>query len=141
MQSLKDFFSKKAAGFYVSALAAILSVVAAFVYIVGYIDSVYLSWWVFILSLLAALVFVVLSLFSRTAPWSPAAMGIAGLAAFLVFIRTVYIYLSEVFYGGINMESIMTIQPVFVACLLLLLGVLILSIAGIYMKQEKEEEK
>lgn len=141
MQALKEFFGKKGAGFYVCFAAALLAFVSAFVYVAGYRESVYMSWWVFALALVAAGSFVALSVFRITRPFSPVVLGVASFAMLLMFIRTVYMYLSEVFYAGLSFESFKLIAPAFFACTILMFVCVVLCVVGLCLKQEKARKE
>ena len=138
LMAFRQSFREKSVGFYVAVLTAGLSLVNAIVYVTGYASSEYFSWSVFVCALLAALSFAALCWNKFTLPFAPVVLGLFDLAAFLAFIRYTYAYLSEVFYGGITAEAFKTIEPIFIACVLLLLIGVILSIVAICLPQRKK---
>ena len=106
METVKKFFKKKTVGFYLSAVAALLSLVTAIVYAAAYNGSNYMSWAAFAMFVLAFVAFVALSLFGVTYRFAPAVGGVLDLIAMCLYIGAVYMYLSEVFYGGITAAAV-----------------------------------
>lgn len=137
MLPLKRFFGSKAAGFYVCLCALLLSLAAAVVYAACYNGTMYMSWWAFAVPLIAAAGFAGLSLFRATSVCAPAVLGLGDFTAFLLYIRHVYIYLSEVFYAGLSAEAFANIAPEFFACTLLFFAAFVLSVVGVCMRQSK----
>lgn len=137
-----EFHSKvKTAGFVVTAAAALLALVTGFVYLGGYVDSIYMSWWVFALSLIAAVVAGALITFRQTATFGALGVALLSFAALLVFIRKTYLYLSEVFYAGISAEAFANIDPYFAFSVVALLIAAILGNVGIYLLSAKGKAK
>lgn len=136
-------FRKKTVGFYLAAGAALLCIVAAVIYMAGFIGDrdlgSYYTAAVPALLIVGALLFVGLSLFKTTAPFAPALLGVFTLTAFCLVIRNSYMYLSTVFYGGISLDAIATIKFGFTGSLIFPFIALALALAGIIMKQRKEE--
>lgn len=138
MQKLIDLnFKEKTVGFYLSVAAAILSILLAIVYACGYNHSVYMSWTVFALALIAGIVFFILAIFKPTQPFAAVVMEVLVFLSFLVFIRTVYMYFSEVFYGGFSFSGLSNVNPIFYTCLILFILSIVLSNIGIYAKFNK----
>ena len=137
---LFEFDSKlKTVGFAITVAAAALALVATFVYLGGYVGSIYMSWWVFVLALLSALVAGALVTFKRTAPFAPLAAALFSFAALLVFIRVTYLYLSEVFYAGVSAEAFANIDFAFVFSVVALLISAVLGNVGIYLLSAKSK--
>ena len=137
METVKKFFKKKTVGFYLSAVAALLSLVTAIVYAAAYNGSNYMSWAAFAMFVLAFVAFVALSLFGVTYRFAPAVGGVLDLIAMCLYIGAVYMYLSEVFYGGITAAAMAELDPAFVFCLVASVVCIGLFIAGIFVRQRK----
>lgn len=143
---IKTFFQTRGAGFYVGAAGALLALIVSFVYLGGYVGSVYMSWWVFLLPLFSAILFAALSLFRITAPWAAVAVAALNFTAFLLFASATYLYLSQAFYAGVSWEAFQNIDPAFLVSALGLLIAFVLGNVSIYLnpsrtqKEEKEEE-
>ena len=138
MVDLKKLIKGKAAGFYLAASAALLSVVVAVVYAIGYAQSEYMSWTAFALALIAAIAFIGMSLFKITSPWASVALCAIDFISFLLYIHAVYMYLSEVFYGGVTLSAMVQLNPFFVVCSVIWLIAVIAGNVSIYIRQEKE---
>jgi len=134
-----DFFSSRATGFYVTAIAAVLSVVAAILYVSAYSDSKYMSWLAFALSLCAGIVFIGLALFRQTERWAPVVTGVFDFVALLSFIHSGYLYLSEVFYNG-EFAGFSFMFLVFILFVVFQIGNIVLCNIGIYAAQGKYEK-
>lgn len=137
--SFKEWISTRTIGFYIGAVSAILSVVVAIVYVAGYAGGKYMSWAVFFLPLLACAAYAGLSVSKKTAPFAAAVTAFLNLLTLCLFIRTVYMYLSEVFYGGVNVESMANLSFEFVFSLVAMLVNLILGIAAIFIPPVRKE--
>lgn len=139
---LFDFHPKvKMAGFVVTVVAAVLALVTSFVYMGGYVGSIYMSWWVFVLTLISAVAAGALIVFRQTAPFAAVGVATLNFAALLVFIHETYLYLSEVFYAGISAEAFANIDPYFAFSVVTLLIVAILGNVGIYLLSAKGKAK
>lgn len=135
MLGIQEFFQTRREGFYLALAAAVLSVVEAIVYLVGYIGSPYMSLWAAILPFVAAALFAVLCMFKVTERWAPLAMTVVDFIAFLLYINAVYLYLSEVFFAGVTAEAFKRINPLFVAATILYLVTVILGNIAVYLRQ------
>lgn len=139
---LFDFRSKiKLAGFIVTVAAALLALVVSFVYLGGYVDSIFMSWWVFVLPLVSAVAAGALIVFRKTAPYAALTVAVLNFAAWLVFIHATYLYLSEAFFGGVSAEALAGLDPFFVLSLVILPIVAILGNVGIYLLSAKGKAK
>lgn len=139
MQKENDILRPRSAGFIVSAVSAVFSILAAVVYAVGYHNTVYMSWTVFALALVGPCVFALLSVFKVTERFAPLAAGILNFATFLLFIRVTYLYLSEVFFAGISLDAISKMNPIYPVCLFSLLVSFVLSNVSVYLRQSKND--
>lgn len=137
---IKQNILTKSIGCFVAAGAALLSLIVAIVYGCGYADSVYYNAWVIVLPVLGAAAFIGLSLFGCTTPFAAAALFVFDFAGLLVYVNAVYMYLSEVFYGGINAQSLAALSPAFVVCTVIFLVCVVASNVAIYLKQNKRAE-
>ena len=138
METVKKFFKKKTVGFYLSAVAALLSLVTAIVYAAAYGGTQYMNWGAFVIMLFAFIGFAALSIFDITARFAPAFLCAFGLVSFALYVLATYMYLSEVFYNGVTAAAMAELNPAYVFCLVAIVIVIALSIAGIFMKQIKE---
>lgn len=129
-----NFFESRKSGFYLSAIAAVLSIVVAILYVCGYHNSKYMSWLVFALLLIAGVLYVPFAFFKETEQFAPVVTGGLSFIAFMAFIRYTYLYLSEAFFngefGGFTPEFI-----VFACCVVFMLAGIVLSNIAIYKKQ------
>lgn len=137
MNILKVFFKKKTVGFYLSAAAALLSLATAIVYAAAYGGTQYMSWTAFALMLAAFVCFIALGIPDVTARFAPVAVGVFGLISFGLYVLATYMYLSEVFYNGVSAAAMAELNPAYVFCLLAIVLIIGLSIAGIFMKQTR----
>ena len=140
MNNLLTFIKTRSIGFWLPAAAALLALVQAFVYLAGFGNDVEkMSWTAFALPLCGAAAFAGLSVSKYTASYASAVLAACAFTAFLLFIQGQIIYLSDVFYGGVNASSIATLSGEFIVCTLFLLVCTGLAVAGIFMEQCKKE--
>ncbi|MBE7088317.1 MAG: hypothetical protein E7370_02165 [Clostridiales bacterium] len=137
MQMFSYLKEKKGAGFYLSAIAAILSLIVAILYVAVFNASAYMNWVAFILPLVACIAFFVLSAFKATAPFSSLVMGLLNFVAFLIFIRASYLIYSEIFFGGFSWVTILEARSIcYFICTLLYIASIVLSNIGFYLKHD-----
>jgi len=129
----KEFFKDKGAGFIMSIIVLVFSLATAVVYWVGYSGSSDFSRPVLISIVVGMAAAVLLAVLKRY-NWVPVALGLGNFAALLLFIKSIYFYVSVVLYG-INGSAF---SPAFMSSTVCLLVALILSIADVFMKQVKE---
>ena len=141
MRGVKNFLRKKTVGYWLSLFGAVLSLITAVVYAAAYAGSNYMSWLSFAMLLFAFAAFLLLSAFDISAPFAPAAAGIFDLVAMCLYIDGIYMYLTEVFYGGVNAASMAELDPAFVFCLLAEIVCVGLGIAGVFMRQRRPVAK
>lgn len=132
---IKNTVLTKRAGFFVALAAVALSLAEAIVYAVSYTDTDYYSVWGIVLPVLGAALFLLLSLFRVTTPYAPAVLFAFDLAAFAAYVNAVYMYLTEVFYGGLTAEAFAALSPEFVACTVMYLASFIIANVSVYLKQ------
>lgn len=141
---MKDFFKSKGAGFYVSASAAVLSLITLIVYAlyatVGE-GQQYFSTASIILLAVSVAVFAAACIFRQTAPWAPFLQAVFVFTAFLVFVYACYRYFTEVFYGGINSTAFEIMNKWFLASIILFFVSTVLSQVGLHMRQTKTRKE
>lgn len=135
---VQNYLKTKAVGFYLLAVVALLSLIATIAYLVGYVGSKYMSVVVLIMLICAFVVTGVLMAFKKTSAFAPISAGVFNLAGFCMFIRTVYMYFTEVFYGGISAEAIQSLNPCLIICMLFMLINVILSVVCVFVRQNKK---
>lgn len=133
----------KSVGFYFSAVTAILAVVAAIVYGVGFeketLNEFYSSL-IVVLLVLGVVAFLLLEVFTKTAPLAPVALWGFVFAGLLTYISTVYMYLPGIFYNGLTSEAFSMLDPSFTCSTILLVLACILGNAALWLKQTKAEK-
>lgn len=132
MSGQKSFFANKAYGFYMSVFVFVLSLVTAVVYTIGYSNSSDMSEPV-IYAIGAGLILAVVLLLCKRYNWIPVVLALGDFAALLLFIKSIYFYVSVVLYG-INGSAF---SPAFLSSTAFLLLSLVFSVANIFMKQVK----
>ena len=140
---LKDFIKTRTTGFYISSVGALLCLISSFIYWGGYVGSPdigsYYNVGVPLLLLFGSLIFVGMILFDVTSKFATPVLWIITLAAFCLDIRTSYMYLTTVFFGGVTWDAFATMNMGFFLPLLFMLIALILSFIGIIKKQGRKE--
>lgn len=135
----KDFFFTPY--FWFSVVAAALSVAGGIVFATVYHASKYMSWAAVVLPFCALLSGAGLSVLPQTRKYAPWALFGFNFAAFLVYVHAIYMYLSDVFYGGVSWAAMKEMDVSFVLCtLFFLLGSIAANVA-IWLKNETNEEK
>lgn len=135
---MKEFLKNKGAGFYVSATAALLSLITLIVYaLYATVGNGQQYFSVPALLLLAAsiLAFGAMCIFRPTAAWAPFVQTVLLFIAFLVYIYACYRYFTEVFYGKVNLSAFKNMNKWFFACLIFFFVSMVLSQVGVHMRQ------
>ena len=151
MQKVMDFLKSRTIGFFISAAAALLSLISAILYAGFFASEPEMSWVVFVLPLVAFLVsaalLVVPFFFSRleklTVPFVPFILTTANLFALCLFAEVGYKLINRLVVGHADkMDNIFTFfgagLPV---CLILMVVVAVLSTIAIFTKQIKKEKE
>lgn len=121
-----------------SGVAALLALIVGVMYGVHYTGSVYLNATAIVLPIIAAVVFIPMAIFKVTRPYAAIPLCVITFIGFVVFVNATYLYLSEVFFGGL--DGIKNIDPVYVVCVLFFLLATVLSNIGIYFMTAKEKQ-
>ena len=135
---IRSFFAGRTVrGFYFPVIAALLSLAAAIIYIVGYTGSSYYNLAAFLLPLIASIAYFARISLPWTSRYAATVLEILVFIGFLIFVRHVYLYLSEVFYAGVTPTAIAALKPQFVLTLVFELLAVILANFGIYVAPKK----
>lgn len=140
MEKLKKYFRERGIGFYLTAAAALLSLIVAIVYIAGYMGSVYFYWFVFIMPVLAAVAFVAMAPFKFLGHLSALVTGIIDFIMLLLFIVYFIPYLTGIFYSGINAQSLASLDFAFIFTLFGTIAAIVLANIGMYKSHTRKEE-
>lgn len=81
--------------------AAILCIIAPFIYKAGFDNTQYFEQSAFLIPMISAAVAFLLSLTSFTSRYSGLAMFLASFTSLLAFVKASYLYLSSVFFSGL----------------------------------------
>lgn len=135
-QEVKNTVTHKRAGFYVGLASAVLTVVQAVLYKVSYGSTAYYDPLAVALAIVGVAVFVVASLSHYSSPYASVVLAACNFVGLLLFINASYMYLADVFYGGINAASFAALRKDYVACILLSLVATIAANVAVYLKQD-----
>lgn len=130
---MRDLFKNKNYGFYVTLAAAVLAIVTDIVYSVNYGQSMYMSWVGFVMLLIGVVGTIVLVLLKQTR-FAPTAMMFFAFIGTLFFIYYMYFFISSAL-TGIQYAGL---PPQFLATAILFIITLVVSVAAVFMPQEKE---
>ena len=86
---------------FILAPAAILCIVAPFIYKAGFDNTQYFEQSAFLIPMISAAVAILLSFTTFTSRFSGLAMFISSFTSLLAFVKASYLYLSSVFFSGI----------------------------------------
>lgn len=125
-------------GFYMPFVGALLCLAASIIYFVGYNGTGYYNLLAFLMPLIGAAVYLILAFLPWTQRFAAGVLEAFAFASFLLFIRFVYLYLSEVFYAGITPTAIASLKPQFVLVFAFELVAVILANFGIYVAPKKK---
>jgi len=127
--------SDKGSGFYATLLAAVLSLVAAFVYMGAYSRTRYMSWAAFAI-IIVGVVITVAMVFLKLIRFAPTVMLASIYLAFMFYIYYIYFYISSVVYG-IQYSGFPAIFYINIAFFLL---AIIVSIVSIFLSPYKKNK-
>lgn len=131
--------ASKKVGFYISIAAAILCSISSFIFQFHYKGTTYYSLNPTIYADVGLILFALLSLFRVTSIVGAALLSVFSLLSMLSFINATYMYFSELFFSGISMSALKSIDKMYVVILALYLIAIIASNVAIYVKQNKVE--
>lgn len=142
MKAVKDFFARKGLGFYFSVGAAVLAVIQIIVYVASFSaaenSNLIVCTEVWLPVLLAVLAFIGLCIFKVTEQYAAAAMFGLEFISFLTFILNGYMYLTDVFYNGVNEAAIASFNGGYAFSLIAYLLILVFSGISIFLKQTRK---
>ena len=133
--NLKDLFTKKPVGFYVTLTTIGLSLVTALAYFLCYNNTDNFNLWSFIILLASAVIGVILILLKQF-KLVPYAIGFLNYVAMLFYVYGIYYYVSVVLVG-IDLDHF---EIQFFISTISFIILVIVSIVAIFMKQTKSEE-
>lgn len=134
MNLIVNWIKKRTIGFWLVLAAAVLSVIEAVVYMNVIKDVRYFSDLSFYLALFAFVPFLLLAVFSVTEKYAPAALALMVFLSLLAFFRPQTGLFGDIIFGA--ELSIGYFVTVILMCVNIGLG-----IAGIFMKQSKEDSQ
>lgn len=146
LDTVKNFFKTRRAGFYFTVAAVILSLIELIIYSMAFNDILYVQYYS-TASVTCSVLAIVLGILFSCTKWTercaPAAVALLELLAFLFFIREGYWYFTTQFYAGISWTAIITMYYGYLVSIVMYVVILIISVASMYMKQSKpcEEQK
>lgn len=133
--NLKDLFTKKPVGFYVTLGTIGFTLVTALAYILCYNNTDNFNLWSFIILLASAVIGVTLILLKQF-KLVPYAVGFLNYVAMLFYVYGIYYYVSVVLVG-IDLDHF---EIQFFISTISFVVLVIMSIVAIFMKQTKSEE-
>ena len=134
--NLKQLLAEKRYGFYVMLAAAVLAIITAIVYAVGYKNDVgHLDWAAFALLLVGGII-AVASAFIRFDEWGTAILALFTLIALLLFVKIIYLYVTVVMVG-IDATGA---APEFVSTTVFLALTFVTSIVAVFLPKNKTKE-
>ena len=93
-----------------------------------------------VFSVLGLVAYVVLVLFKPTAKYAGVALWACTFVSLLVYLVAAYMHLAEVFYSGINEETLKLLDGGFVACIIMYLIAAIASNVVMWLKMVTVDE-
>lgn len=131
---LKWMFSNRNHGFYVTLVAIIISLICSIVYATEYHTTPrFMSWSAFAVILVGSIISLFLLLF-HFGEIASAVVALADLIGLMLFVYVIYNYVAVVM-AGIDLSSF---EARFIICCVLMGLSLVISIASIFTKQNKE---
>lgn len=141
MNYLKNYFKSKGCGYYVAVASGVLSLVALVIYSSGFgadypqFFSATPVW----LPVIGIAGFIGLSVHRLTAPYAAAFMWICVFISLLLYVDAVYMYFPEVFYSGVNDETLAMLSPSFICGTLFYALAAITGNVAIWLRQLKKQ--
>lgn len=140
ISGLKQTMTTKRAGFYVGAVSAVAAIIQGALYGAYYSQTGFYDKTAVVLSIVGGVLFLLLSLTHYSSPFAPVVLWATNFASLLLFINAIYMYLSDVFYGGVNATTIAALSTEFVVCMLLFLLSTIIANVAVYLRQNAKPQ-
>lgn len=131
-----NFFKRKSPMFYIGLAGAIMSFISAFIYLFSYKGTRYFDSSALVFAVVACILYIALSILSITSGLASPIMALFSMLSFCKYVYATYMYLSEVFYHGVTLESIRMMNPAYVICIIGFLIPMLIGIVGFFVKQE-----
>lgn len=130
----------KTVGFYFSVVSMILLILSMVLYKTKFtgILSEYYSNVVFIPAIIGLVLSVILLIFNKTSKYSPIVLWVCTFISFLLFIQTIYMYFTGVFYNGVTSEAIALINKGVLVSVVFYLITCVISNIAVWLKQSKD---
>lgn len=142
MKILNDFLAKKTVGYYIGLVSAVLLLFIGIYYAATYAsETAYYNAVVWLLAVFGGLGYIALSLFDVTAALAPIAAGFGALGTFVAHLRYVYMYFTNIFFNGVTMDALMSMNFTVTLTILGPIVCLVLAIVSFYKKPLKKEKK
>lgn len=135
MGKINGLLKDKSYGFYVTLVLIVLSLTAALTYAALYNGSRYMSWPAAGIMLGGVALALVLA-FTKLSKWSYAVLALADFAGLLFYVYGIYFYVSVVMVG----IQASTFNWQFKFCTAMFVGLLVVNIVNVFLKQTKEED-
>lgn len=141
MKFWKNLLKERTSILFVGCAIAVLSVVAAMIYAFGFgaNNPQYFNAAAVALPIVGFVAYVVLVLFKPTANYAAVVLWVCTFAAFLVYAVASYMHLAEVFYSGINPETLKLLDKGFVVCMAMYLVAAIAANVVMWLKVVRKE--
>lgn len=134
--NLKQRLEEKSYGFYVTLAVAVLAIITAIVYAVGYANTPrFLSWPAFFLLIAGAIIALVFACL-RLDECGTAILALFSLIGLLLFIHIIYNYVVVVMIG----IDINNFDPEFLASAILFALTFVASVVNLFLPQNKPKE-
>ena len=137
LDTVKNFFKTRRAGFYFTVAAVILSLIELIIYSMAFNDILYVQYYS-TASVTCSVLAIVLGILFSCTKWTercaPAAVALLELLAFLFFIREGYWYFTTQFFAGVTWTAILTTYYCYLVSIVMFVVILALSVASMYMK-------
>ncbi len=130
----------KTVGFYFSVVSMILLILSMVLYKTKFtgILSEYYNNVVFIPAIIGLVLSVILLIFNKTSKYSPIVLWVCTFISFLLFIQTIYMYFTGVFYNGVTSEAIALINKGVLVSVVFYLITCVISNIAVWLKQSKD---
>ena len=140
MSFLKNLAKERTVNLYIGLAVALLTFIAGIVYASGFGAQrpEFYNSAALVFSIIGLVAYIALVLFRPTAKYAGIALWVCALVSLLVYVLAAYMHLAEVFYSGINAETLKLLDGGFVACLILYLVAAIAANVVMWLKMVKD---